>query len=366
MSAPSDDFVNNMTDELDKFFAGAAPEAEEETPTPEPDTPEAKPEEPDPLAMLDEEPEEDAKPEPEEEPEEEDFPEDLAKQRAAFAKLRRENKELKGKVGKPGAGDFDLDNPETLPEKVRSEIEALRKKAFAFDVRSSKEFAKEVVVPQQQAMDQIHSLMKDYDIDQDVLKEAFAKRSRKEYSDALADIAGDMNQRDQMSFHREIDRLEAASQRRIELEEKAEQASQELGRMAQERDMNRNQQFKDQASREVLPMLDKIVEKRPELADAVAAVRDTIPSSIDGLANPKLAAFASVTAALFPDLLKRVQSQSAEIKRLQESIDGLSSSTPGGRPSEGNPRGAAPNLKIDINEDVHDIAARLEAFTAGR
>lgn len=363
LPTPDASDVNDLANEIDNFLQGG-----NDDPPPQDDPPKADDappaEDDDPLAVLDQD---DTPQNQEEDDVPEDLPEDLSKQRAAYARLRKERKELKQKLeeamGRPA--DIDLSKPETLPEKIRDEIESMRKKAFAFDVRSSAEYKAEVSQPQAEAMKEIGVLLKDYQIEDSALSDAFSRKSRKEYSDALADIASDMNNRDQALFYKAIDRIEQASRRKVELEDRAEQAASELAELADTRQLQQAQQFKDSTTREILPMLDKIGLKRPDLAPLVEEIRGEVADGVDALQNPKLAAFAAISASLFPKVIKLLSARDAEIKKLEETVNGMRSSTPGGRAAGGATPPGSKQPEIDPDEDVEGIANRLASFMSG-
>jgi hypothetical protein len=205
-------------------------------------------------------------------------------------------------------------------EDMKSKVEAYEKEKMFSDLEDTEAYKSAVTEPLDNLMEQTKQLADKYDIDPEVLIDAFAQEDQTIQDETLAEILSEATDRDKAKIYRIIEDINPILERRSQLLENASEALNEANLAAekrQEQEAAERLQDRTNAARNVA---ERVKKKLPFLSGIEGLDMDSIQqkaAEVDpSVLHPVDATYNSISAQLLPTIVK-------EYIGLQKEVDAL-------------------------------------------
>ena len=205
-------------------------------------------------------------------------------------------------------------------EDMKSKVEAYEKEKMFSDLEDTEAYKSAVTEPLDNLMEQTKQLADKYDIDPEVLVDAFAQEDQTIQDETLAEILSEATDRDKAKIYRIIEDINPILERRSQLLENASEALNEANLAAekrQEQEADERLQDRTNAARNVA---ERVKKKLPFLSGIEGLDMDSIQqkaAEVDpSVLHPVDATYNSISAQLLPTIVK-------EYIGLQKEVDAL-------------------------------------------
>jgi hypothetical protein len=205
-------------------------------------------------------------------------------------------------------------------EDMKSKVEAYEKEKMFSDLEDTEAYKSAVTEPLDNLMEQTKQLADKYDIDPEVLIDAFAQEDQTIQDETLAEILSEATDRDKAKIYRIIEDINPILERRSQLLENASEALNEANLAAekrQEQEAAERLQNRTNAARNVA---ERVKKKLPFLSGIEGLDMDSIQqkaAEVDpSVLHPVDATYNSISAQLLPTIVK-------EYIGLQKEVDAL-------------------------------------------
>lgn len=205
-------------------------------------------------------------------------------------------------------------------EDMKSKVEAYEKEKMFSDLEDTEAYKSAVTEPLDNLMEQTKQLADKYDIDPEVLIDAFAQEDQTIQDETLAEILSEATDRDKAKIYRIIEDINPILERRAQLLENASEALNEANLAAekrQEQEAAERLQDRTNAARNVA---ERVKKKLPFLSGIEGLDMDSIQqkaAEVDpSVLHPVDATYNSISAQLLPTIVK-------EYIGLQKEVDAL-------------------------------------------
>ena len=205
-------------------------------------------------------------------------------------------------------------------EDMKSKVETYEKEKMFSDLEDTEAYKSAVTEPLDNLMEQTKQLADKYDIDPEVLIDAFAQEDQTIQDETLAEILSEATDRDKAKIYRIIEDINPILERRSQLLENASEALNEANLAAekrQEQEAAERLQDRTNAARNVA---ERVKKKLPFLSGIEGLDMDSIQqkaAEVDpSVLHPVDATYNSISAQLLPTIVK-------EYIGLQKEVDAL-------------------------------------------
>jgi hypothetical protein len=205
-------------------------------------------------------------------------------------------------------------------EDMKSKVETYEKEKMFSDLEDTEAYKSAVTEPLDNLMEQTKQLADKYDIDPEVLIDAFAQEDQTIQDETLAEILSEATDRDKAKIYRIIEDINPILERRSQLLENASEALNEANLAAekrQEQEAAERLQNRTNAARNVA---ERVKKKLPFLSGIEGLDMDSIQqkaAEVDpSVLHPVDATYNSISAQLLPTIVK-------EYIGLQKEVDAL-------------------------------------------
>jgi hypothetical protein len=234
--------------------------------------------------------------------------------------LRQQVSEQESKI-KELSGMSEYPDYEDMKSKVEtSKVETYEKEKMFSDLEDTEAYKSAVTEPLDNLMEQTKQLADKYDIDPEVLIDAFAQEDQTIQDETLAEILSEATDRDKAKIYRIIEDINPILERRSQLLENASEALNEANLAAekrQEQEAAERLQNRTNAARNVA---ERVKKKLPFLSGIEGLDMDSIQqkaAEVDpSVLHPVDATYNSISAQLLPTIVK-------EYIGLQKEVDAL-------------------------------------------
>lgn len=209
-------------------------------------------------------------------------------------------------------------------EDMKSKLEAYEKEKMFSDLEETDAYKSAVTEPLDNLMEQTKQLADKYDIDPEVLIDAFAQEDQTIQDETLAEILSEATDRDKAKIYRIIEDINPIIERRSQLLENASEALNEANLAAekkQEQEAAERLQDRTNAARNVA---ERVKKKLPFLSGIEGLDMDSIQqkaAEVDpSVLHPVDATYNSISAQLLPTIVREYISLQREVDSLTDRL----------------------------------------------
>ena len=209
-------------------------------------------------------------------------------------------------------------------EDMKSKLEAYEKEKMFSDLEETDAYKSAVTEPLDNLMEQTKQLADKYDIDPEVLIDAFAQEDQTIQDETLAEILSEATDRDKAKIYRIIEDINPIIERRSQLLENASEALNEANLASekkQEQEAAERLQDRTNAARNVA---ERVKKKLPFLSGIEGLDMDSIQqkaAEVDpSVLHPVDATYNSISAQLLPTIVKEYISLQREVDSLTDRL----------------------------------------------